>query len=262
MTARPAPPAEPGPRAVPEPAPPADDARVPPHARPVRTFLPRRTALGPTRRAALAALWPERGFAVEDPTRPPPLRPDGALDTERLFGRVAPLVVEIGSGMGEAVRAMAAADPDRDYLAVEAHVPGVATLLGALAAGGPRNVRVALGDALVLLARWVPEGSLAAIHAFFPDPWPKARHHKRRLVRGERLTLLASRLAPGGVLHAATDWAPYAEEMLAEVAAEPLLDNSAGGFTPRPAHRPVTRFEEKARAAGRPVFDVVAVRRP
>lgn len=163
--------------------------------------------------------------------------------------------------MGEAVLAMADADPGRDYLACEAHVPGVANLLVGLADGGPGNVRVAAGDALELLRRWVPAGSLAAVHAFFPDPWPKARHHKRRLLRPDRLAFLASRLTTGGTLHVATDWAPYADEILAAVEAEPTLDNSWEGFAPRPAHRPVTKFEERAAAAGRVAFDVVAVRR-
>ena len=238
----------------------ADGGLAAAHHRPVRTFHPRGGALGPRRRAALGRL-PELGFAVADPTAPPPLTPDGVLDRAALFGRVAPLVVEIGTGMGEAVRAMATADPARDYLACEVHVPGVATLLGDLAAGGPTNVRVACGDALELLDRWVPPGTLDAIHAFFPDPWPKTRHHKRRLLRPDRLAFLASRLAPGGTLHVATDWAPYAEEARDAVDAEPLLVNPHGGFAPRPAHRPVTRFEERARAEGRPTFDLVAVRR-
>lgn len=162
--------------------------------------------------------------------------------------------------MGEAVLAMAAADPERDYLACEAHVPGVANLLVGLADGGPRNVRVAAGDALELLRRWVPAGSLAAVHAFFPDPWPKARHHKRRLLRPDRLAFLASRLVTGGTLHVATDWAPYADEILAAVEAESELANTCAGFAPRPA-RPVTKFEERAAAAGRVALDVVAVRR-
>lgn len=226
----------------------------------MRTFHPRRSALGPRRAEALARLWPTFGFAVDDAAQPPPLTADGALDTGRLFGRRAPVVIEIGSGMGEAVLAMASADPERDYLACEAHVPGVAALVAALAEGGPGNVRVAEGDALELLRRWVAEGSLDAVHAFFPDPWPKARHHKRRLLRPDRLAFLASRVRRGGTLHVATDWAPYADEVLAAVDAEPLLANPHGGFAPRPDHRPVTRFEERALAVGRAAFDVVAVR--
>ena len=234
----------------------------PPGAGTVRTFHPRRSALGPRRTAALARHWPAHGFTVDDPDRPPPLTATGDLDTEQLFGRRGPLVVEIGSGMGEAVLAMAAADPDRDYLACEAHVPGVANLLVTLTDGdGPPNVKVAAGDALELLRRWVPAGRLDAIHAFFPDPWPKARHHKRRLLHPDRLAFLASRLRVDGTLHVATDWAPYADEVLAAVEAEPALRNTCAGFAPRPPHRPVTKFEERALAAGRTAFDVVAVRR-
>lgn len=227
----------------------------------VRTFHPRRSALGPMRRAALAELWPGHGFAVDDPDRTPPLTSAGKLDTGRLFGRTAPLVLEIGPGMGEAVVAMAGADPGRDYLAIEAHVPGVANLLVRLRDGGPPNVRVGLGDAMAVVTRWLPPASLDAVLAFFPDPWPKARHHKRRLVRPERLALIASRLTPGGTLHLATDWPPYAAEMLAAVEAEPTLVNPHGGFAPDRGNRPVTRFEAKALAAGRRPVDVVAVRR-
>lgn len=248
------------PDAVPETGPGRADAR-PPGAGTVRTFHPRRSPLGPRRAEALARLWPTYGFAVDDPDRPPPLTAAGVLDTERLLGRHVPLVVEIGSGMGEAVLAMAAADPDRSYLACDAHVPGVANLVADLVDGGPDNVRVAVGDALELLRRWVPAGSLDAVHAFFPDPWPKARHHKRRLLRPDRLAFLASRLTLGGTLHVATDWAPYADEILAAVDADPSLVNTCDGFAPRPAHRPVTKFEERAAAAGRPAYDVVAVRR-
>lgn len=242
------------------PAGPGARAGRPAGAGTVRTFHPRASALGPRRAAALARLWPAYGFAVDDAAQPSPLTAAGALDREALFGRRAPLVVEIGSGMGEAVLAMAAADPARDYLACEAHVPGVANLLAALTDGGPPNVRVASGDALELLRRWVPEGTLDAVHAFFPDPWPKARHHKRRLLRPDRLAFLASRLVGGGTLHVATDWAPYAREILAAVDAEPTLAGT-GGFAPRPAHRPVTRFEARAATAGRASFDVLATRR-
>lgn len=229
-----------------------------PHG-PLRTFHPRRSPLGPARRDALERLWPRLGFSVHDDARTP-LAPDGALDRAALFGRDAPLVVEIGSGMGEAVAAMAAADPDRDYLAVEAHLPGVANLLLLLEAGGVTNVRLAHGDALELLRRRVPEASLDAVHVFFPDPWPKARHHKRRIIAPEHVALLRSRLVPGGVLHCATDWAPYAEVMLATLTADPGLENLHDGYAPRPAHRPTTHFERRGLELGHEVADVVVRR--
>ncbi|QZN85303.1 tRNA (guanosine(46)-N7)-methyltransferase TrmB [Cellulomonas sp. C5510] len=228
---------------------------------PVRTFHPRRATLGERRADALERLWPRYGVSVHDPVLGlPPTTAAGALDAPALFGRTAPLVLEIGSGMGDATAAMAAADPDRDYLAVEVHLPGVANLLVLLEEQGLTNVRVAHGDALDLVRRVVAPGSLAAVHVFFPDPWPKARHHKRRIVAPEHVALLRSRLAIGGVLHCATDWEPYAEQMLDVVAADPGLTNELGGYAPRPEHRPVTRFERRALAAGRTPRDVVATR--
>jgi len=227
---------------------------------PIRTFHPRRSPLGLARTEALDRLWPEYGFSVhDDELGTAPLRADGTLDAETLFGRAAPLVLEIGSGMGEGVAAMAVADPDRDYLAVEAHLPGIAHLLTLLDGTRPRNVRIAHGDGLDLI-RTITPGSLDAVHVFFPDPWPKVRHHKRRIVSGAHVALLASRLAPGGVLHLATDWIPYAEVMLAVVDAEPTLDNRHGGPAPRPGHRPVTKFEQRGIDRGHPIVDIVAHR--
>lgn len=229
---------------------------------PVRTFHPRRSVLGAARIDALERLWPRLGFSVHHPDQAPPLT-DGLLDRAALFGREAPLVVEIGSGMGEATAAMAAADPDRDYLALEAHQPGIAHLLGLLEAGGVTNVRIGHGDALELLADRIAPDSLDAVHIFFPDPWPKARHHKRRIISPDRVVLIASRLRVDGVLHCATDWAEYGAEMLEVLSAEPLLVNTApdGGFTPRPPHRPITKFERRGLVAGHEVVDLVFRRR-
>lgn len=225
---------------------------------PVRTFHPRRAALGRDRSHALETLWPRFGFSVHDPELGTgPRRDDGTLDTAALFGRGAPVVLDIGPGMGEATAEMAAADPDRDYLAVEAHVPGVANLLGLIERGGLANIRVAHGDALALVAELQPE-SLTAIHVYFPDPWPKARHHKRRIITPERVALLRSRLALGGVLHCATDWQPYADVMAEVLDADPALDlRVAPG---RPQHRPLTRFERRGLALGHEITDLLAVR--
>jgi tRNA (guanine-N7-)-methyltransferase len=196
---------------------------------------------------AMARLWPAYGLTIT---------PGPHLDTEALFGRRAPVVLEIGSGMGEATAEMAAADPDRDYLAVEVHTPGIANLLALIDDATLTNVRVAHGDALELVAHRLAPGSLSAIHAFFPDPWPKARHHKRRLVQPAHVALLRSRLATGGILHCATDWAGYAEAMLDTLTADPGLVNAHDGYAPRPAHRPLTKFERQGVEAGRPVFDL------
>ncbi len=226
---------------------------------PLRTFHPRRATLGRDREHALAHLWPRFGFSVhDDELGPPPVTATGALDTVALYGGDAPLVLEIGSGMGETTAAMAAADPDRDYLAVEAHLPGVANLLVLLDRDGLTNVRVAHGDALDLVRRAVPPDTLDAVHVFFPDPWPKARHHKRRLVQPAHVALLRSRLRVGGTLHCATDWADYAEQMLDVLTADPALVTD--GFVPRPAHRPVTKFEQRGLDLGHEVRDVVARR--
>ncbi|WP_346770693.1 tRNA (guanosine(46)-N7)-methyltransferase TrmB [Cellulomonas sp. RIT-PI-Y] len=228
---------------------------------PLRTFHPRRAPLGAHRADALERLWPSYGVSVHDPELGlPPLTSTGTLDTTALFGRRAPLVVEIGSGMGDATAAMAADDPDRDYLAIEVHLPGIAHLLTLIEDADLTNVRLAHGDALELFRTRIAPDSLDAVHVFFPDPWPKARHHKRRIIAPEHVALIRSRLRPGGVLHCATDWEPYAEQMLEVLTADPGLSNPHGGFAPRSATRPVTRFEQRGVDAGRTIRDLVGVR--
>ncbi|WP_433392488.1 tRNA (guanosine(46)-N7)-methyltransferase TrmB [Micromonospora sp. KLBMP9576] len=222
---------------------------TPPSARPIRTFHPRRGRMSSRQTEALDRFWSVYGLDV-------PERPGTPVDQAALFGRRAPLVVEIGSGMGDTTAEMAAADPDRDYLAVEVHTPGIANLLDLLDRHGLRNVRVAQGDALDLVAG-LPAGALDAVHVFFPDPWPKSRHHKRRIIQPAHVALLRSRLTPGGTLHCATDWAEYAAAMRATLDADPGLANTHDGFAPRPAHRPVTKFERRALRADRPVFDLI-----
>ena len=226
---------------------------------PLRTFHPRRAALGRDRAEALDRLWPRYGFSVHDEALSRgPRTPDGLLDTDALFGRHAPLVLEIGPGMGEATVETAAADPGRDYLAVEAHLPGVANLLALVERAGLTNVRVGHGDALQLVRESVAPASLAAVHAFFPDPWPKARHHKRRLIQPDHVTLLREHLQIGGVLHTATDWPDYAHQMREVLAADPCLADASDD--PRAARRRTTKFERLALAAGRPAVDLVVRR--
>jgi tRNA (guanine-N7-)-methyltransferase len=191
--------------------------------------------------------------------------PDGPLDTAGWFGRAAPVALEIGSGMGESTASMTLAAPGVDHLAVEVYQPGLAQLLLRIEQAEIPNLRLLRGDAHTLLAEHVAPSSLHAVRIYFPDPWPKRRHHKRRLVRPEFVALVTSRLAPGATLHLATDWEPYAEEMLAACAAEPGLRNTAGdnsppGFLPRPSWRPVTKFEQRARDEGRLVQDVLFAR--
>lgn len=210
----------------------------------------------------MATLWPRLGFSVHDDAEgAPPLTAAGLLDLDALFGRAAPVVLEIGSGMGEAVAEMASRDPDRSYLAVEAHLPGIAHLLTVVEGLGLTNVRVAHGDALDLLRRLIGPASLSAVHIFFPDPWPKVRHHKRRLVAPAHVALIRSRLVDGGTVHCATDWPAYAQVMLKTLTADPELVNAYEGFAPRPAHRPVTKFERRGLALGHEIADVVVTRR-
>ncbi|MFC3990252.1 tRNA (guanosine(46)-N7)-methyltransferase TrmB [Actinoplanes siamensis] len=213
-------------------------------ARPIRTFHPRRGRMSSRHADAHAALWPTHGLTVLDGDRTP-------LDLPELFGRDAPAVLEIGFGMGDATAAMAAADPARNYLGVEVHTPGVGNLLALVGELGLANVRVARGDAMQLVHRIAP-GALDAVHVFFPDPWPKARHHKRRLIQPANVALLRDRLRAGGVLHCATDWPEYAEAMAATLDADPGLRR----LPSMPHARPETKFERRGAAAGRPIADL------
>ena len=180
-----------------------------------------------------------------------------ALDLDAVFGRRAPRFLEIGFGMGEGLAAIAAAHPDHDYLGVEVHTPGVGALLKQLGERGLGNVRVIQHDAVDVLNAMLAPASLAGIHVFFPDPWHKKRHHKRRLIQPPLVSLLASRLAPGGYLHLATDWQDYAEHMLAVLAAEPQLENTATDYAPRPDSRPLTKFEQRGLRLGHGVWDLM-----
>lgn len=179
------------------------------------------------------------------------------LDAQAVFGRRAPLVLEIGFGMGDATVAIAAARPECDFVGVEVHEAGVGALLRKIGEHSLHNVRIVRHDALEVLQQMLAPGSLAAVHLFFPDPWPKKRHHKRRLVQHAPVSLLASRLEPGGVLHCATDWEPYAEQMLQVLSAEPLLRNTADGWAARPDYRPQTRFEARGLRLGHGVRDLI-----
>lgn len=186
------------------------------------------------------------------------LASDSALDVAAAFGREAPLVLEVGFGMGEATVAMAAADPARDVLAVDVHTPGVGKLLRSLEEHDVTNVRVLEGDALHVLRVMLDGVALDEVRVYFPDPWPKARHAKRRLVSPVFCDLVASRLRAGGVLHVATDWRPYADMALNVLREHD--DFAVDGLSERPGHRPLTRFEKRGLAAGRPSYDLLARR--
>jgi len=228
---------------------PVEDA--PSRRRPIRSFVLRQGHFSPAQRQTYEALLPHFGI----PFSPTP------LDLERAFGRSNPKVLEIGSGMGETTAAIAAGRPEHDFLAVEVHAPGIAGLLRLVDRQGLTNVRVVRHDAVEVVQQMIAPGALAAVHIFFPDPWPKKRHHKRRLLQPPFVHALAERLAPGGYLHAATDWQDYATEILATFHAEPLLLNMASEFAPRPAYRPLTKFERRGLARGHGVWDVIFRRR-
>ncbi|KJK47956.1 tRNA (guanine-N7)-methyltransferase [Lentzea aerocolonigenes] len=173
--------------------------------------------------------------------------PEGPLDFDSWFGRSAPVLLEIGSGMGETTSQLVAAAPELNYVAVEVYKPGLAQLLlRGEHLGGLDNLRVLRGDAVDLLTDHIAPASLHGVRIFFPDPWPKKKHHKRRLVQPEFVSLLATRLEPGGVLHLATDWENYADQMLEVCSGERLLTNMYDGWAPRPDWRPVTKFEQRA----------------
>jgi tRNA (guanine-N7-)-methyltransferase len=182
-------------------------------------------------------------------------------DWAQVFGRQAPRILEIGFGMGQATAAIAHARPEVDFIGVEVHEPGVGALLKLIGQGELTNLRILQHDAVEVLENMVTPGSLAGVHVFFPDPWHKKRHHKRRLIQPPLVKLLASRLAPGGVLHCATDWEPYAHQMLEVLGGEPALRNTAGpthgGFSPRPDYRPLTKFEQRGIRLGHGVWDLV-----
>lgn len=221
---------------------------APPPARTVRSFVTRAGRITPAQQRALGELWPRFGL---DHARE-------SLQAQALFGRRAPLTLEIGFGNGDNLLALAGAHPERDYLGVEVHRPGVGRLLLALARHGFGNVRVICHDAVEVLDAQIAPATLAEVLILFPDPWPKKRHHKRRLVQREFVDLVASRLEPGGMLRLATDWEPYAHAMLEVLGAAPLLVNTADSraFVPRPSGRAPTRFEQRGTRLGHEVWDL------
>jgi tRNA (guanine-N7-)-methyltransferase len=226
--------------------PPNTPESVPPH-RGIRSFVLRtgRTTVGQQR--ALDTLGPQ--FLL--PYQPAPI----ALD--QVFGRVAPTVLEIGFGMGEATAHIAGLMPEKNFLCCEVHTPGVGALLKRIGDAGLANIRIVQHDAVEVLQHMLPPESLAGVHIFFPDPWHKARHNKRRLLQPQFLAKLLPRLASGGYVHCATDWEPYAQQMLEVLSAEHALKNTAHGFAARPEYRPLTKFENRGLKLGHGVWDVV-----
>jgi tRNA (guanine-N7-)-methyltransferase len=219
--------------------------------RPIRSFVLRQGRVSNAQQRAHATLLPQFGV---------PYTPQ-CIDLDRVFGRSAPKVLEIGFGMGETTATIAALNPGNDYLGIEVHTPGVGSLLKAIAEKNLANVRIVQHDAVEVLRNMIAPDTFDAVHIFFPDPWPKKRHHKRRLIQPEFIALLAGRMRNGAYLHAATDWQEYAEQILEVLQREPRLANAAPDYAPRPDYRPQTKFEARGVKLGHGVWDVIFRRR-
>ena len=216
----------------------------------VRSFVRREGRMTTAQKAALETHWDVYGINCT---------PGMLLDFPALFGRNAPVVLEIGFGMGDTLLHMSAAHPEWNFLGVEVHRPGVGRLLSQLHVQQVSNVRVLCADAVEIVNSHVAAASLDRILIFFPDPWPKKRQQKRRLIQTELIALLATKLRPRGILHLATDWQDYAEQMLATVSGQPMLRNvaTAGDYVPRPDYRPITKFEQRGQRLGHGIWDLI-----
>ena len=213
----------------------------------IRSFVLRQGRVSNAQQRAHETLLPAYGI---------PYAPQ-LIDLDAIYGRSAPKILEIGFGMGETTATIATAHPENDYLGIEVHTPGVGSLLKEIGERNLANVRIVQHDAVEVLQHMIAPGTLDGAHIFFPDPWPKKRHHKRRLIQPPLVALLASRLKPGAYLHSATDWQEYAEQILDVFAHEPLLKNTADGFAPRPDYRPQTKFETRGLKLGHGVWDII-----
>jgi len=218
----------------------------------IRSYVRRQGRLTPAQLMALDTLWDT--YCLDS---------NQGHDFAPVFGRVAPMIVEIGFGNGEGLVEMAKNHPELNFLGIEVHRPGIGHLLMLLDREGIGNVRVFCHDAMEILQNNIPDSSLAGVHLFFPDPWPKKKHHKRRIVQPEFCRLLVKKLLPGGYFHAATDWQHYAETMLRVLSAEPNLINASsdGDYCPRPDSRPLTKFEQRGLRLGHGVWDLLFKRR-
>ncbi|HSI55560.1 MAG: tRNA (guanosine(46)-N7)-methyltransferase TrmB [Ramlibacter sp.] len=231
--------------------PPTPATNAPPdgvaHPRTIRSFV---------RRAGRTTTGQAKAFTDLGPRFLLPYQAQ-ALDFRGAFGRDAPTILEIGFGMGEATAHIAALMPENNFLCCEVHEPGVGALLKRIGEQDLANIRILAHDAVEVLEHMLPPASLAGVHIFFPDPWHKLRHNKRRLVQPPLVARLASRIQPGGYLHCATDWEPYAQQMLQVLSAEPLLQNTTPDYAPRPHYRPLTKFENRGLKLGHGVWDLV-----
>jgi tRNA (guanine-N7-)-methyltransferase len=224
----------------------------PAERRGVRSFVLRGGRIGPGQKKALETLGP--AFVLPYAGH--------ALDLRAAFGRDAPMILEIGFGMGHTTAEIAAALPDRDFLGIEVHLPGVGSLLKEIGERRLTNIRIIRHDAVEVLKNMIPDRALGGVHLYFPDPWPKKRHHKRRLIQPSFVALLARKLETGGCLHCATDWEEYARQMLEVLSSSPDLQNTAPGFSSRPGWRPITKFERRGLGLGHGVWDLIFRKAP
>ncbi len=215
--------------------------------RSIRSFVLRQGRMSPGQTRAIEALYPQFGIEYA------PLE----LDLDAVFGRKAPHILEIGCGMGETTAAIAAANPTQNYLGIEVHSPGVGNLLKLIGAGKLSNLRIIQHDAVEVVAHMIPDASLDGVHIFFPDPWHKKRHNKRRLIQAPFISALCAKLKAGAYIHVATDWQDYAEWALEVLRAEPMLENTVEDYAPRPEYRPLTKFEQRGLRLGHGVWDII-----
>jgi tRNA (guanine-N7-)-methyltransferase len=213
----------------------------------IRSFVLRQGRVSPAQQRAVDTLFPK--FGISYSALP--------LDITHAFGRVAPKILEIGFGMGDSTAAIALAHPEIDYLALEVHTPGVGNLLKLIDAYQINNIRIIQHDAVEVLRDMIGNATLDGVHIFFPDPWHKARHNKRRLIQAPFIAQLVQKLKPGGYIHVATDWQDYAKQVLTVLGAEPLLENTEVEYAPRPAYRPLTKFEQRGIRLGHGVWDIL-----
>jgi tRNA (guanine-N7-)-methyltransferase len=228
----------------------SDSENLPAQAvgRRIRSFVLRMGRMTPGQERAFERHWSSKGLRREN----------GPIDFQQVFGRNAPTILEIGFGMGQSLLQMAQQAPERNFIGIEVHRPGVGRLLHGMDEANVQNIRVYCDDAVEVLAQCIPDASLAGVQIFFPDPWHKKKHNKRRLIQPAFVQLLRAKLQLGGVLHLATDWQDYAEQMLAVMSAAPGFRNQAGaGYAPRPDYRPITKFEQRGERLGHGVWDLL-----
>ena len=220
--------------------------------RPVRSYVLRVGRKTPSQERAFEDLWPQYGLKVED----------GPLDCAKVFGRHADVVIEIGFGMGDSLAEMAQAHPEQDFIGIEVHTPGVGRLLNLAEEHAITNLRIYAEDAVEVVERCIADNSLAKVQIFFPDPWHKKKHHKRRIIQPEFIAKLYAKMKPGALLHLATDWENYAGYMMEVMSAAEGFSNIAGPgqFSPRPSFRPITKFERRGQRLGHGVWDLLFVK--